>query len=85
MVNHSSCRIGHAHIALLVILLAGCGKVRAAADPARHTDFRGSRWCNIGKAENRDYLRNAYRVLLTRARQGRVRGKAWSSSFRPVI
>ena len=37
-----------------------------------HHDFRGSRWCNIGKAENRDYLRNAYRVLLTRARQGMV-------------
>ena len=37
-----------------------------------HHDFRGSRWCNIGKADNRDYLRNAYRVLLTRARQGMV-------------
>ena len=37
-----------------------------------HHDFRGSRWCNIGNAENRNYLRNAYRVLLTRARQGMV-------------
>lgn len=35
-------------------------------------DFRGSRWINIGKEENKDYLRNAYRVLLTRARQGMV-------------
>lgn len=35
-------------------------------------DFRGSRWCNIAKIENRTYLRNAYRVLLTRARQGMV-------------
>jgi hypothetical protein len=35
-------------------------------------DFRGSRWCNISNAENRIYLRNAYRVLLTRARQGMV-------------
>ncbi len=35
-------------------------------------DFRGSRWCNISNAENRNYLRNAYRVLLTRARQGMV-------------
>lgn len=35
-------------------------------------DFRGSRWCNISNAENRVYLRNAYRVLLTRARQGMV-------------
>ena len=35
-------------------------------------DFRGSRWCNISNADNRNYLRNAYRVLLTRARQGMV-------------
>ena len=33
-------------------------------------DFRGSRWQNIQSAENRRNLRNAYRVLLTRARQG---------------
>jgi Uncharacterized conserved protein (DUF2075) len=37
-----------------------------------HHDFRGDRWCNISNAENRAYLRNAYRVLLTRARQGMV-------------
>jgi hypothetical protein len=35
-------------------------------------DFRGDRWCNIANLENRRYLRNAYRVLLTRARQGMV-------------
>jgi len=35
-------------------------------------DFRGSRWCNIKNSDNRNYLRNAYRVLLTRARQGMV-------------
>jgi hypothetical protein len=35
-------------------------------------DFRGDRWCNISNADNRRYLRNAYRVLLTRARQGMV-------------
>jgi hypothetical protein len=35
-------------------------------------DFRGSRWCNIANADNRVYQRNAYRVLLTRARQGMV-------------
>jgi hypothetical protein len=33
-------------------------------------DFRGSRWCRIANTDNRRYLRNAYRVLLTRARQG---------------
>ena len=35
-------------------------------------DFRGSRWCNINKKDNQRYLRNAYRVLLTRARQGMI-------------
>jgi hypothetical protein len=35
-------------------------------------DFRGNRWCNIANADNRAYQRNAYRVLLTRARQGMV-------------
>ena len=35
-------------------------------------DFRGSRWCNISSESNQRYLRNAYRVLLTRARQGMV-------------
>jgi len=35
-------------------------------------DFRGSSWCNINSDDNRNYLRNAYRVLLTRARQGMV-------------
>lgn len=35
-------------------------------------DFRGSRWQNIRNDFNRTYLKNAYRVLLTRARQGMV-------------
>jgi hypothetical protein len=35
-------------------------------------DFRGDRWINIKNSDNRNYLRNAYRVLLTRARQGMV-------------
>jgi hypothetical protein len=35
-------------------------------------DFRGSSWNNIKNADNRKYLKNAYRVLLTRARQGMV-------------
>jgi hypothetical protein len=33
-------------------------------------DFRGDRWQNVKNIENQNYLRNAYRVLLTRARQG---------------
>jgi len=35
-------------------------------------DFKGSKWTNIKVEENKTYLRNAYRVLLTRARQGMV-------------
>ena len=37
-----------------------------------HHDFRGSKWQNIKNQENKSYLKNAYRVLLTRARQGMV-------------
>jgi DUF2075 family protein len=32
--------------------------------------FRGDKWTNVHKSEARQYLLNAYRVLLTRARQG---------------
>lgn len=45
---------------------------RAAATGWTYHDFRGDRWCNIANPDNREYLRNAYRVLLTRARQGMV-------------
>ena len=34
--------------------------------------FRGDRWQTVHKEDRRNYLRNAYRVLLTRARQGMV-------------
>ncbi len=34
--------------------------------------FSGNRWNNIKKVERQQYLKNAYRVLLTRARQGMV-------------
>jgi len=37
-----------------------------------HHDFCGTRWNNIKSSDNQSYLRNAYRVLLTRARQGMV-------------
>ena len=37
-----------------------------------HWSFRGNRWTKIKKAERKIYLKNAYRVLLTRARQGMV-------------
>lgn len=34
--------------------------------------FRGTRWENLGDEFNRRYLINAYRVILTRARQGMI-------------
>ena len=37
-----------------------------------HWSFCGDRWNNIKKQERRNYLKNAYRVLMTRARQGMV-------------
>lgn len=37
-----------------------------------HWGFRGDEWQRIRKSERQAYLKNAYRVLLTRARQGMV-------------
>jgi hypothetical protein len=42
---------------------------RNSTDWSYH-DFRGSKWQNIKSEEHRRNLKNAYRVLLTRARQG---------------
>ena len=38
----------------------------------QHWKFHGSRWMHINLAHRQLYLKNAYRVLLTRARQGMV-------------
>lgn len=48
------------------------GDLRFAESGWSFHDFRGKRWQNVKIAENQVYLRNAYRVLLTRARQGMV-------------
>lgn len=37
-----------------------------------YRSFRGNKWLSIRKLERQTYLKNAYRVLLTRARQGMV-------------
>jgi len=37
-----------------------------------YKSFRGNRWQNIKNVDRQRYLKNAYRVLLTRARQGMV-------------
>jgi hypothetical protein len=54
------------------VCVAWCGDFRFNGSDWNYHDFRGDRWCNISNADKRVYLRNAYRVLLTRARQGMV-------------
>jgi DUF2075 family protein len=34
--------------------------------------FRGTDWQNVNKAQTREYIKNKYRVLLTRAREGLI-------------
>lgn len=48
------------------------GDLRFTGSDWSFHDFRGDGWCNIRNPDNCRYLRNAYRVLLTRARQGMV-------------
>jgi len=48
------------------------GDLRFNGNGWSYHDFRGDRWTHVHNTENRRYLRNAYRVLLTRARQGMV-------------
>jgi DUF2075 family protein len=48
------------------------GDFRYSPDGWQCFSFVGSRWNTIRKAERKLYLKNAYRVLLTRARQGMV-------------
>jgi len=46
------------------------GDFRFADDGWIHSSFKGNRWERIGKPTRQAYQKNAYRVLLTRARQG---------------
>jgi hypothetical protein len=52
-------------------------------------EFRGSKWNRINKPERQRYLMNAYRVLLTRARQGSVvfvpKGDSEDDTRRPAF
>jgi hypothetical protein len=48
------------------------GDFRFTPDGWQHWSFKGRRWERINKNERKAYLKNAYRVLLTRARQGMV-------------
>jgi hypothetical protein len=46
------------------------GDFRYSKDGWVHSSFRGNRWEKISKPERQAFQKNAYRVLLTRARQG---------------
>ncbi len=48
------------------------GDLRFRQSAWEYHSFRGSSWCTIRQPIRQSYLRNAYRVLLTRARQGMV-------------
>jgi DUF2075 family protein len=48
------------------------GDFRYSKDEWKTYSFVGKKWQNIHKSERKKYLLNAYRVLLTRARQGMV-------------
>ncbi len=45
---------------------------RFTASGWRHYSFCGTKWNNVLKPERQSYQKNAYRVLLTRARQGMI-------------
>jgi hypothetical protein len=48
------------------------GDFRYSPQGWKNFSFQGNRWMNINKDERKMYQKNAYRVLLTRARQGMV-------------
>jgi DUF2075 family protein len=48
------------------------GDLRYSTDEWKTFSFRGNKWLNINNIERKKYLVNAYRVLLTRARQGMI-------------
>ena len=48
------------------------GDFRYSETGWEHRSFVGHKWNHIHKPERQNYLKNAYRVLLTRARQGMV-------------
>ncbi len=48
------------------------GDLRYSKNGWQSYSFKGKKWQNIHKEERKQYLINAYRVLLTRARQGMI-------------
>ena len=54
------------------VCMAWDADFRFAEDKWENWSFRGNKWQRIRKLERQMYQKNAYRVLLTRARQGMV-------------
>lgn len=54
------------------VCMAWDADFRFAEDKWENWSFRGNKWQRIKKLERQAYQKNAYRVLLTRARQGMV-------------
>ncbi len=48
------------------------GDLRHPGSAWRHFAFKGKQWKRVRQEARQAYLKNAYRVLLTRARQGMV-------------
>ena len=53
-------------------IVAWDGDVRYENEGFTYKRFTRNMWCNVNKEERRRYMKNAYRVLLTRSRQGMV-------------
>lgn len=53
-------------------IVAWDGDVRYDKGDFVYKRFTRNMWCNVNKPERRTYMKNAYRVLLTRSRQGMV-------------
>ena len=68
-------------------LVAWDGDFRRVGKEWVHRSFVGAKWHQVKKEEHQRYLKNTYRVLLTRARQGMViyvpKGEAWDPTRAP--
>lgn len=53
-------------------IVAWDADLRMISGKWEYKKFRGSKWNNINKPDDRLYLKNSYRVLLTRSRQGMI-------------
>lgn len=54
------------------VCVAWDANFRIAADRWEYWRFRGTKWNRVSKPLDQRYLKNSYRVLLTRARQGMI-------------